>query len=280
MNKVDQRIFVRKGSSIPKDHVLTPGGFRHRSMAHFVKKGQRIRRQLNVLNVMAENTDQPVASHGIASEDLPIPDLGSGWITYTSWTNDTGKPIATFSTQWAVPPVPQTASGQTIFLFNSIEDAPQDDIVQPVLQWGVSAAGGGDYWAIANWYVDHTGHAFYSTLQRVNQGDTLTGIVRLTSQTGNQFSYVSSFDGHPDLDLPVDGISELVWATETLEAYQISQCSDYPNSPDTAMSSISITNSDSAPVLAWQVSNQVTDCNQSSIIVNAANPGGQVNINY
>jgi hypothetical protein len=280
MKTVNQHIYNRKGTAIPQDFILTPGGFRHRSLVHHLKKGNRIRRQHPFLQVIAESTRQVVETHSPAPEDLPVPKLGSGWIAFTSWSNDTGQPIATFSTQWTVPPAPKTNSGQTIFLFNSIEDAAQDDIVQPVLQWGPSAAGGGSFWAIANWYVDSSGHAFFSSLKQVNPGDMLTGILTLTAQSAGQFNYVSSFDGQPDLDLPVDGISELVWATETLEAYQISQCSDYPNTATTQMSAIAIANSGGAPAVNWQVTDQVTDCNQSATVVSGSNPGGQVNINY
>ena len=44
-------------------------------------------------------------------------------------------------------------------------------IYQPVLQWGVSAAGGGNSWAVASWYADgQGGHSFYSQLVPVNEG--------------------------------------------------------------------------------------------------------------
>ena len=34
-----------------------------------------------------------------------------------------------------------------------MEPADTSAVLQPVLQWGVSAAGGGNYWAIASWYL-------------------------------------------------------------------------------------------------------------------------------
>ena len=54
-------------------------------------------------------------------------------------------------------------------------------IYPPVLQWGPSAAGGGNYWAVASWYADgQGGQAFYSQLVQVsNPGDILVGIMTL-----------------------------------------------------------------------------------------------------
>lgn len=40
-------------------------------------------------------------------------------------------------------------------------------ILQPVLQWGLSPAGGGNYWAINNWYVNDQDY-FYDSLIVVN----------------------------------------------------------------------------------------------------------------
>lgn len=278
--KVDQSGFVRKGGkAVPDGYVVTPGGFRHISLTHRLPKKHHVRRRGGALHLIEPLTGQVVETLGPVPDEMTIPDLGSGWITYASWSNATGTPISRFTTTWTVPPAPETDSGQTVFLFNAIEDAAQDDIVQPVLQWGISAAGGGSYWAIANWYVDNTGHAIYSSLVQVNPGDVLTGIMTLASQTAGAFNYVSSFAGHNDLDLAVDEIGELIWATETLEAYQISDCSNYPNAPQTAMSSIGVTTA-GTPALSWQPTNSITDCNQSSNVISGANPGGEIDIVY
>jgi len=215
--------------------------------------------------------------------DEMIPDLGSGWITYGWWLNNSGSPISQLSTQWTVPPEPQNNAGkQTIFLFNGIENASKNEIVQPVLQWGVSAAGGGNHWAVTNWHVDSSGHVSCPNrpLQRVFPGDTLTGIVSLVSQNAGSFSYRSSFAEYPDLDLDVGAIDELVWVSATLEAYQVSQRTDFPNTPTTSMSSIAIAAGGLAPLVGWRIENQVPDYGQSSGLANAGNPGGQIDIDY
>jgi hypothetical protein len=281
MDKVNQAIFNRKNrAAIPPEHVLTPGGYRHRSLTHFVPKGYRVRKHQGQVGQVDVETGTLLGEYAKPPESLPLPALGSGWITFTLWPNRSGSPISRFVTQWIVPPPPGTESGQTIFLFNSVEDASRDDIVQPVLQWGVSGAGGGSFWTIANWYVANTGHASFSALEQVSPGDVLTGVIALVSQEPDGFNYVSSFLNRPDLDLAIGPISELVWATETLEAYQIGQCSDYPNVSQTSMGSIEIATAGMHPVVAWAITNQIVDCSQSSSVISTANPGGQIDIFY
>ena len=95
---------------------------------------------------------------------------------------------------WTVPPAPSTDSGQTIFLFNGIQNYGTNyGILQPVLQWGPSAAGGGSYWSIASWYVTSGGDAFHTTLIQVDEGDVLIGLMTFTGQPGRRSTTAPSF---------------------------------------------------------------------------------------
>ena len=98
---------------------------------------------------------------------------------------------------------------------------------------GRDAGRRGAYWAIANWYVPAPSlglPSMKSSLIQVNPGDVLQGVMTCTSQTGSEFSYVSSFVGYPSIDLTVTDVDELQWSFETLECYGLTQCSDYPAS--------------------------------------------------
>jgi hypothetical protein len=64
----------------------------------------------------------------------------------TNKINRTGHPVTRFTTTWTVPAAPSTHSDQTVFLFNGIQNSTM--IYQPVLQWGPSGAGGGNFWAV------------------------------------------------------------------------------------------------------------------------------------
>jgi hypothetical protein len=208
-----------------------------------------------------------------------MPGLGTGWITYAGWTNNTGQPVSLFKTSWVVPPAPATQSGQVVFLFSGIQNSTM--IYQPVLQYGVSAAGGGNYWAVASWYADgQSGHSFYSSLVRVNPGDTLVGVMTLTGQSAAGFSYNCEFAGIADASLPIANVEQLTWCIETLEAYGIEARSDYPTTCMTSMSDIEIKVGNSEAALTWTPVNAVTDTGQHCVVASNASPGGVVNLFY
>ncbi|HVB63605.1 MAG TPA: hypothetical protein VNE17_02665, partial [Nitrolancea sp.] len=279
----------------PQDMVITPGGPRSKSQVHLIEpdhildlSGDRIRQLHPSGEVIADYGE--IASHAINSrvglrerqlQPGPAPALGSGWITYTSWTNATGTPISSFSTTWTVPPAPATQSGQLIYLFNGIEDAGFNWIYQPVLQWGVGGAGGGNYWAIASWYVDGPGGAaFHSNLIQVNSGDVLVGVMTLTGQSGGKFSYNCQFQGIANSGYAINNISELVWCNETLEAYRITQCSDYPHTDLTSFRNINIQTGSTTPAVTWTPTDQVTDCGQHAVVVSNSSTAGEVDLYY
>lgn len=221
------------------------------------------------------------AAHGPA----PITD---GWIVYSGWTNGSANPISYFKTQWAVPPAPASDNDQTVFLFNGIQSFGADVfILQPVLQWGSSFAGGGSYWSITNWYVGSDGTALFGPLIQVNSGDVLEGIMTLTGQTGANFNYLSSFTGHPTADLVVNNVAELTWANETLECYDVAAFTDYPDTALTAFHDIEIRLrtsttpfTEAQATINWQVNNDVTDNGQQCLILSNDSPGGDVYLYY
>lgn len=58
-----------------------------------------------------------------------------GWIVYGSVF---GSNFSTFNGIWKVPVAPSSYDYQLIYLFTGLEDSASDEIIQPVLQWGVS----------------------------------------------------------------------------------------------------------------------------------------------
>ena len=271
------------------DLVLTPGGFRPRSAVHLVEPGHSISAAEGMLRILrpggevaAEIGQLPRRPAGVPLHPNNVfipeglaPALGGGWISYASWTNTTGHPIKSFQTTWLVPPPPLTQSGQTIFLFNGIQNSTM--IYQPVLQWGSSAAGGGNYWSIASWYVDgQNGPAFHSQLIPVNPGARLVGVMTLTGQQGSLFSYNCVFQGIANSGYPIQNVEELTYCIQTLEAYSVQKCSDYPAAQRTEMAAIEIqTTAGQAPV-NWTATNSVQDCNQHTVVVSNASPNGEV----
>jgi hypothetical protein len=271
---------TRKDSVMTSDVVLTPGGFRHRSLVHHVEDGHALQAVEGRMRLkdLASDTLRDIPE---PASKAVVPALGSGWITYAYWNNGSGAPISVFTTTWEVPPAPKTLNGQTIFLFNGIQNYGANfGILQPVLQFGQSAAGGGNFWSIANWYVTSGGQAFFSTLVPVNVGDVLVGVMTLTGQTGTTFNYNSTFQGITSSTLVVQNIAELLWCNETLEAYGVQVCSDYPATGFTRMRGVGIQTGTARPRITWTPVNRVTDCGQHTMVVSDSATEGEVDLYY
>ena len=290
--------FPAAGAMFPAgvDLVVTPGGYRPRRLVHLidadhtldttpyglrqlhpsgrvVREFAAIRPHTDGRPLMPANVNRRLAAPGA------VPDLGEGWIAYGSWVNDTGSPTTRFATTWVVPPAPTSDDDQTLFLFNSIMNSTM--IYQPVLQWGVSAAGGGSYWAVASWYADGLeGQAFHSPLVPVETGDVLVGVMTQTGHANGQFSYYCEFVGITGASLPISNVEELTWHTQTLEAYALQVASDYPATSSTAFTGIDVQTTAGRPALNWTAVDAVTDVGQSARVVSDANPGGEVDIYY
>lgn len=273
--------------------VMTPSGLRPHDKVVKVEPHHVVDGSGGRWRIRDRKTGHVVADHGHRDQVAPglsthrcrkplpspspsAPDPGSGWIVYGIWDNTTGTPMTSMTATWTVPADPVTSSGQLIFLFDSFENAG-DAIVQPVLQWGVSPAGGGNFWAITNWYVT-TSMSFYSTLTTVLTGDVLTGVI---TGTTSGFDYDSTFTGHPETTLSMTGVNELMQATITLEAYTITAQSDYPDfTVATRFDFIEVVTNGVDPVLAWVPVELVTDFGQRVDIVSYANPNGVIDIYY
>ena len=280
------------------DLVLTPGGFRPKGFVNAIEPGFGLTlldtgefAKLELATNKVTHFAKPPAlkaqfaahgPHGGPTGHLAPPPgaLANGWQTY-AWWDSVNKSLTYFSTEWTVPPAPSTSSGQTIFLFNGIQNTGTNyGILQPVLQWGVSAAGGGSYWSVASWYVTSGGQAFHTNLVKVNAGTKLQGIMTETGASGSHYIYSSTFHGIANTTLPVNNIALLHWANETLECYGLTKCSDFPAATDTAMEEIEIKIAKTHPTLKWAPVNAATSCGQHTTVASNANPKGKVELYY
>jgi hypothetical protein len=144
---------------------------------------------------------------------------------------------------WVVPATPPANDGQTLFFFPSLQSSPGNGdsigwIIQPVLQWGPSAAGGGASWAYASWAVQGTSAVFVGGLKAANPGDTMTGLLSMTnSRTYSGALYqdwqVTAYDGGANGSVINATSMRSNWFTSAqagvLEAYNIAQCNDFPS---------------------------------------------------
>ena len=159
----------------------------------------------------------------------------NGWLEYVSATTATsyGKISAT----WPVPPAPTANDGQTLFFFPGFEDISDViSIVQPVLQFGNSAAGGANYWAVASWNCCTSGTAWYSPLLKVSTGDTILGTITPTCKPGQDYCATWNVVSEDKTTgkkttLAKSAAEGQIWNwgfAAVAEVYGVRQCSDYP----------------------------------------------------
>jgi hypothetical protein len=287
------RYTLRRKPTDP-DYVVTPAGLLHKSNVHVITPGNTL--DLNDQHMRElDRSRRVVQDHGPLAplrrsallegvEDQILPALGSGWIVYTGWTNNTGTPIDYFATTWTVPSPPLTRSDQLIYIFNGLQDASGGNFIfQPVLQWGNNGTDGGDFWQVATWFVTTT-KGVHSPFVRVNPGDVLKGVMTLTGRTRppapvTTFSYYGEFEGIRGTGFTVTTLLELKWAAETLEAYNVDEASDYATRRIN-MRAIDLRTGGAAPTpaLAWNISNSITDVGQDTVVVADGTPNGEVNL--
>jgi hypothetical protein len=258
-------------------YVRTPGGFRHKSYVHVLKEGESVIKQLDGVGTIAPKTNQFVDA---AVSDVAVQDMtgtGGGWVTWASWGNTGANPITSLTTTWTVPANPINNNGQLIYLFNALEDRTGATILQPVLQWGISAAGGGNSWGVASWYVDSSHHAYCTPVVPVNEGELLVGTIKMTDAG----IYRSEFQGVAGTAIIAQGLPAMPWATLTLEAYGLKSGGDYPAIPYTGMSEIGLEVGGAAIAVEWTASTMANPpFGEHTDIASNANPGGKVVLFY
>jgi hypothetical protein len=278
--------------------VSTPAGLVPKSKVHFVDSEHRLNIKDGHIQIIHTKT-------GIVSEEYadtltknendnnrnifsylksktPAND-SSGWLTFTYWHNNSNNPITYFSTSWIVPSPPTTNSNQLIYLFNGLESSSPNYILQPVLQWGISPAGGGNYWSITNWYVwgSSSTQYFHGSLIKVSPGTSLQGVIKLTSDSSNTFSYNSSFTGYSSgSELQVNNGPQLNWAYEALEAYGIKKATDYSSDEKVKMTEIQLKVDNIYPLLTWTPLNVATEYGRHINIVSNSSMNGEVDIYF
>ena len=210
----------------------------------------------------------------------PVASLGRGWIAFAHWTNEDSEPFPRSAPHGQCRRNRPPGRGRPIFLFLAMQDTIPMTLL-PALQWGPSAAGGGEYWSVASWYVGGTtGAVFHGELVPVNVGDELTGTISLVGRQRAHCDYRAGLKGSRKLNLPVFKVRDLSRCGEVLAAYGIKQCTDYPEANAMGFRNIELMTGFRRPALAWQPVDAITECGQHVVILSDANPGGEVDVHF
>ncbi len=278
--------------------VVTPFGLMPQKNVHSIEAGFSLSMIEGHLNKIENATGKIIEDYGVVktlddnlnaakkamNNDL-APATASGWVAYSYWSNTdtTAHPVTYFSTTWTVPSAPTRQNNQTLFLFNAMQNGTTaaSYIIQPVLQWGSSAAGGGKYWAIANWFVSGS-QAYYSALQTVSTGTVLQGVLQQTSHSGTRYNYNSSFAGYPiNQSLQITGVPQAWWCAETLETHGITNANNqYPPDQYAAMKSIKMLENTMNAPLNWSTAKAGGNIPQKAVVVTNGSPDGEVDLYF
>lgn len=275
--------------------VHTPGGLRSRSQVHHVPEGATIHHTPDAVHVISGSGEVihtsilDKSAIGLASRTFKQPShvaqanvpraISTGYVAYSYFTNTSdANPIANFSSTWAVPSNPKTNHNQLLYLFSALTPASDDAILQPVLQYGTSGAGGGNYWATASWYLVGA-DIYHTTLVPVTSGSNLTGILTLkkrypAAKGGNTtYTYSSQFTHSPYTTITVNTTGPLNWAWEALEIYEAQVVSDLPTGT-TMFRNITMIdmNGESTP-LQWLTRNDTQDGFSAEVVIDGSTAG-------
>ncbi|NOY37148.1 MAG: T9SS type A sorting domain-containing protein [Chlorobi bacterium] len=217
----------------------------------------------------------------------PATNPQDGWVTYAECEAFVHDPRPTyFSAEWAVPFPPLKKSDQLIYIFNGLvgthslsDSSTITYILQPVLQWGPSSAGGGKYWSICNWFVTSKGQYFHDSLIRVNSGDRLQGIVKIIARSDSTYTYNSSFFGHGE-GLDVLNVKVLDLGYLALETYGVRNCKENPAEEKMRMFNIQMIVNDDYPPFKWQIFNNRTNCGAFTNVIDESSHNGEINIHF
>ena len=269
-----QLVPARRRQPAQEEHVVTPGGLRPHSLVHTLELGHRLRQ--------AASGFQKLDSAGHVLQDLPWARFRSelatkrvaGWVVLASWTNSGGAAVESFSCSWQVPAPPRTDSGQTLLLYSAVGSA--DNIVQPVLQW----SGRRRSWSISSWYVEPTGMAVHTAPVAVQPGEQLTGLITAERAVAGKATYTCEFVSKSGTRLVVPELPELNWFLTALEAYDVRQRSDYPDTQQTLFSSVTVRFGGPAPQVSWRPITRSNAFGETMTVTENGGTAAKIAVNY
>jgi hypothetical protein len=233
-------------NNIPEGYVTTPAGLYHSSCVHEVPEGARVeknglvRRRDNSVFQAATRCLFPVrnARHADLSNEgerheglrsTSANPTANGWIEYAqlSSSND----FSQITANWTVPTPPLTPyiPSQTYFTFPGIES--DSFIIQPVIQFGTSGAGGGQYWGMASWQCGPPGGCYHSPLKIISHGDLIHGSISSGCTGGNCLWSITTKDlttGDTTNFSTIDTDQYYLAFGGSVEVYNLNSCDAFP----------------------------------------------------
>lgn len=189
--------------SMPEGYVSTPGGLYHRSCVIAIPDGAVLRYDGTVtLKTGARYSVPTTCSYPILRPSSPVRATQDGGVqrlatpfslsdmpTLNGYAEEaffsSTYPLMQVAADWNVPTGPVAYAQQAYFNFPGLVSPAY--ILQPVVQFGVSGAGGGPYWSMTGWKCGaiHQPCFVLGSLKKVNSGDQIHGSVVGTGCVGS-----------------------------------------------------------------------------------------------
>jgi hypothetical protein len=240
------RIAATRPAAVPEGYMITPFGYFHPSCVNRLAKGDVLHQESQTIERASGSIETiPMCAYPHYRADgekvigderaVANPDISHAWVENANVTTTTG--YGRFWADWIVPPAPTSNDGQTVFLFNGLEDINDVvSIIQPVLGWNADFAGA---WGIASWNCCINGNVNEATPVQVKSGDLIYGWMSNNCAKGTETCAswsIETLDLTTLVSSAMNGTSNygqtFNWAFGgVLEVYNIIQCSDYPPDP-------------------------------------------------
>lgn len=284
-------------TAVPDGYLITPFGYFHPSCVREVAGEDTLLSDVPAIQ-HAHRAIETLAPcqypHYTASGEVAVESFGESaqpagggtWIENANVTADAGTSYGRLTATWAVPPPPTTNHNQTIYLFPGLENTVGSTIIlQPVLAWQGSTGA----WDLASWNCCPAGITWHSAPVRVKAGNRIKGTVTQNCQAGTQACptwNVSAADATTGTSSNMGNTTSsgqtFNWAFGgVLEAYNVTQCSDYPGNAQTVFSGLYLYDYNLKPIANPQWSPTINSPNynpQCGYAVQVAN--GQVGVDY
>jgi hypothetical protein len=231
------------------DLVMTPAGLLHRSCVHEVANGASISKTGVVTNAdgsvytlppcLFETRANPFRIETSSPTDSSYIEEGSVAATGTNGYSE-------ITANWPVPPAPLAAYAgtQVYFAFPALQ-SNTPFIVQPVLQYGASAAGSGNLWLAASWHCPSSGSCNHTSGYKVTSGHTMHGsVVASNCSNGDCTWTITSEDMTSGIQTSltvVDSNNYQLALGGAVEVYGLTSCDQFPAN-GVSFSSISLLN--------------------------------------
>jgi len=221
-------LFFLALSVLCDDMLRTPSGYFHRSCIHQIDDENIVLHPQDTGHV---HLQYPNGTINIVPPCNKAPrrvaQLQDGWVVDCYYGAEV---FSSFNATWNVPQSPTGKDDETIFTFTGLEGTYQGNlyILQPVLQYGFSGSGGGNYWGISSWWAFGTS-GFFSPLVNVTTGDTIKGTMVFnpvnTTWTISSFDTTSRVRSVLNVNLTN---TQTQYAYVALEVTGVATCADYP----------------------------------------------------